>query len=239
MRATVQDRQQAILDKLPPTAKLSLALDCWTSPFQQAFMAITGYFIDSDWNYREVLLGFEPLHGVHSGANLSTVLLAKLEQHNITNRVITITTDNASNNHTLIETIEESIQSLQSLSSLDRTEIIRIPCIAHVIQLSLNELLGHLKANPKNERTERVWSEAHKQALRTRPQNKDIANTLNKVRVYLTQLTTMLTLSDRFETLQCTSTEVLSAETHFAVSRRNHRRFCQSKMSKRAGIRHS
>lgn len=38
-------------------------------------MAITGYFIDKDWQYREVLLGFEPLHGTHSGANLSSVVL--------------------------------------------------------------------------------------------------------------------------------------------------------------------
>ncbi|KAJ5264725.1 hypothetical protein N7505_007518 [Penicillium chrysogenum] len=30
-----------------------------TSPFGQAFMAITGYFLDRDWNYCEVLLGFE------------------------------------------------------------------------------------------------------------------------------------------------------------------------------------
>jgi hypothetical protein len=34
--------------KLPSGAKLSLALDCWTSPFRQAFMAITGYFLDED-----------------------------------------------------------------------------------------------------------------------------------------------------------------------------------------------
>ncbi|KAJ6087076.1 hypothetical protein N7467_005990 [Penicillium canescens] len=41
-------------------------------------MATTGYFIDRDWNYREILLGFEPLHRTHSGINLSTSLgLAK------------------------------------------------------------------------------------------------------------------------------------------------------------------
>lgn len=236
MRETVQDQQQVILDKLPPLAKLSLALDCWTSPFQQAFMAITGYFIDLDWNYREVLLGFEPLYGTHSGANLSTVLLEKLEQHNITDRVITITTDNASNNNTLMESIQESIQSLQRLDSLNQTEIIRIPCIAHVIQLSLNELLGRMKANPKNEKIERVWSEADNQALRTRPQGKDIANTLNKVRVYFTWITIILIASDRFETLQSISTQALSAEMHFKVSKLNYQRFYQSKMLKRAGI---
>lgn len=83
LQAMVKEEQQSILSTLPLTAKLSIALDCWTSPFQQAFMAVTGYFIDQDWNYREILLGFEPLHGTHSGTNLSTVLLELLQKHNI------------------------------------------------------------------------------------------------------------------------------------------------------------
>jgi hypothetical protein len=48
MRVLVQEKQKTILDKLPAGAKLSLAVDYWTSSFQQAFMAITGYFIDLD-----------------------------------------------------------------------------------------------------------------------------------------------------------------------------------------------
>ncbi|OQD66306.1 hypothetical protein PENANT_c347G02489 [Penicillium antarcticum] len=56
------------------------------------------YFIDLQWNYREILLGFEPLRGSYTGAYLSSILLKLLEKHQITNRVLTITTDNASNN---------------------------------------------------------------------------------------------------------------------------------------------
>jgi hypothetical protein len=97
---------------LPSGAKLSIALDCWTSPFRQAFMAITGYFIDLDWHYREILLGFEPLHGSHKGADLSVVLLDLLKNHQIEDRVLTMTTDNASNNTTLHDSIKEALDSL-------------------------------------------------------------------------------------------------------------------------------
>jgi hypothetical protein len=79
-------------------SKLSIALDCWTSPYSQAFMAITGYIIDADWVYQEVLLDFKPLHGAHTGANLSDVLLETLVKHGIEDRVVGLTTDNASNN---------------------------------------------------------------------------------------------------------------------------------------------
>jgi hypothetical protein len=141
-------------------------------------MAVTGYFLDKDWNYREVLLGFEPLHGTHSGVNLGVVLLELLQKHQITDRVLTITTDNASNNSTMMSSIQESIQTLEIG---DDTTIIQVPCLAHVIQLSLKQLLGQMKANPKNDATEMQWSEAHDQAIRSRQEKREIVDTLNKV----------------------------------------------------------
>ena len=55
-RNAVTVQQESQLQDLPEDAKVSLALDCWTSPFQQAFMAITVYFIDKDWNYNHLYL---------------------------------------------------------------------------------------------------------------------------------------------------------------------------------------
>lgn len=66
-------------------------------------MAITAYFIDEDWQYNEVLLGFELLHGKHSGANISDILLNILRKYDIEHRVLAVTTDNALNNDTLIK----------------------------------------------------------------------------------------------------------------------------------------
>jgi hypothetical protein len=183
LRSIVEERQQNILRRLPDGAKLSIALDCWTSPFQQAFLAVTGYFIDNDWNYREILLGFEPLHGTHSGVNLSAVLMKLLLQHKIADRVLAITADNASNNNTLISSIQESVQSLDLNND---TMIIRVPCMAHVIQLSLKQLLGQMKANPKNETIE-IWSEARSQSVHqnARQSKREIVDTLNKVNISL------------------------------------------------------
>jgi hypothetical protein len=175
LQEMVKERQQNLLCKLPTGAKLSIALDCWTSPFHQAFMAVTGYFIDEDWNYREILLGFEPLHGTHTGVNLGSVLLDLLQKHGIKNRVLTVTTDNASNNSTLLKSIQDSLQSLVLPNQMP---IIRVPCMAHVIQLSLKELLGKMEANPRNEREEMEWTEEENGAQR---ENGEIVYTLNKV----------------------------------------------------------
>lgn len=178
LQELVQERQHTLLRTLPIDAKLSIALDCWTSPFRQAFMAVTAYFLDKDWNYREILLGFEPLHGAHTGSYLSTVLLELLQKHRIEDRVLTVTTDNASNNSTLMDSIRGTLQSLELLNHMP---IIRMPCIAHVIQLSLKELLGQMESITRNEREETEWTKGDDRARR---ENRGIVQTLSKVRLY-------------------------------------------------------
>lgn len=144
-------------------------------------MAVTGYFLDQDWDYREILLGFEPLSGSHSGVNLSDVVLKLLQQHSITDRVLAVTTDNASNNTTMMSSIQESLQSLELNNG---STIVRVPCIAHIIQLSLNDLLGKIRAIPKNESAEIDWSDDRVRYLRARQQKGEIIDTLNKVCPY-------------------------------------------------------
>ena len=88
-------------------------------------MAVTGYFIDRDWVYREVLLDFKPIHGTHSGVNLSNALMETLLEHGIEDRVFGLTADNASNNKTLVESLQQVL--------IEGVIIIRIPYLAHVI----------------------------------------------------------------------------------------------------------
>jgi hypothetical protein len=59
-----------------------------------------------------VLLGFEPLDGPHSGAYLSKTVIKVLQQHNIMKRVLSVTTNNALNNNTMVAGIQEVGQSL-------------------------------------------------------------------------------------------------------------------------------
>ena len=238
LRGYVQEQQQSILKQLPPGVKLSLALDCWTSPFGQAFMAVTGYFLDQHWEYREILLGFQPLSGSHTGVNLSEVVLKLLQQHKIADRVLAVTTDNASNNKTMISSIRESLQSLELNNG---STIVRVPCIAHVIQLSLNDLLGKMKATPKNEHAEMNWSEDRVRSLRVRQQKREIIDTLNKVCILdpISPLILTRLLYPRSETLRSISMLVHSGGSHFATFRLKSLSLFQSRMFEPAGTQHS
>ena len=132
--------------------------------------------------------------------NLSEVVLKLLQQYKIIDRVLAVTTDNVSNNNTIVSSIQESLQSLKLNNS---STIVRVPCIAHIIQLSLNNLLGKIKAIPKNESTEIDWSDNRVRSLCARQQKKEIINTLNKVCPYyytFPNILTLLTLLSRSET---------------------------------------
>ena len=97
----VQFIEEHVLNNFSAGAKISLTIDCWTSPNQLAFIVINRYFIDQDWRYYKVLLRFEPLSGSHSGVNLVQVLKTILYKYDIVNWILVITTDNTSNNGTL------------------------------------------------------------------------------------------------------------------------------------------
>ena len=72
-----------LLNDLPHGAKIPIALGIRTSPNNIVFMAIVGYFIDRKWKLREVLLGFEPLSGQHTGKKLAIVVNAVLDNYRL------------------------------------------------------------------------------------------------------------------------------------------------------------
>ena len=182
-------------------------------------MAITVYFIDKEWNYREMLLGFEPLHGPHTGVNLCDVLLQLLRERQLLNRIFSVTTDNATNNETLSRALQDTLISSGGINSRD--SIIRVPCMAHVIQLCLKQLLGHIRAAPKNQEIANVWSDSQVSCLRDSADDGDVAHTLTKVKTHITQLTTSnganITTSFRFVHLRSLSTPAPSGVMHSCV----------------------
>ena len=46
--------QSQLLSDLPGGARVSIALDGWQSPFKKSFLAITAYYITTDWQWQEV-----------------------------------------------------------------------------------------------------------------------------------------------------------------------------------------
>jgi hypothetical protein len=80
-------------------------------------MAIVAYYISEAWQYKEVLIGFEPLRGVHSGRNLAQVVEWVLLNYGLAERLFAITTDDASNYGTLRESLGQVLSGFLYLSA--------------------------------------------------------------------------------------------------------------------------
>ncbi|KAG0335059.1 hypothetical protein BG005_004689 [Podila minutissima] len=58
---------------------------------------MTAHWIDDDWKQKEIVIGFEPTKGGHTGENYAEALVSVLEWFHIGEKFQSITTDNASN----------------------------------------------------------------------------------------------------------------------------------------------
>ncbi|EED13710.1 hypothetical protein TSTA_099610 [Talaromyces stipitatus ATCC 10500] len=109
-----------------------------------------------------------------------------------------MTTDNASNNNTLYDSIRGTLETL----NLPNGPLIeRILCMAHVIQLSLTELLGKMEAVLKNDREKIDWTEADEEN-QPQQENKPILHTLNKIRQLVIYVNRSSTHREHFLNLQ-------------------------------------
>ncbi|QVM12424.1 hypothetical protein D8B26_007053 [Coccidioides posadasii str. Silveira] len=186
-----------------PTTKVSLAVDNWTSPNNLAFMAINGYYITKDWEYREHLLGFESLEGAHTGKNMAEILQQSLAAWRLESNLLAITSDNASNNGTmrahLTHQLRPALQQLNKTTDWD-AESGTIPCLAHVIQLVVRELVCNLKIQPDNDALPTTFDESS--ITDDLASTDTFANTLRKIRLVANATNASPQLAARFREYQ-------------------------------------
>lgn len=94
-----------------------------------------------------------------------------------------MTTDNATNNDTLVQGLQNVLLATGVINS--HNSIICVPCMAHVIQLCFKQLLGHIKAAPKNNKVSTLWSDSQASFLKDLVDYGDITYTLTKIRLCL------------------------------------------------------
>jgi hypothetical protein len=86
-------------------------LDCWTSPNQIAFQGIIGRWIDNNWEYQERIIDLDILTGSHTGKKLAKSFIKCMETLNIADKIMAITTDNASNCDTFFNELSSELSS--------------------------------------------------------------------------------------------------------------------------------
>ncbi|XP_059901376.1 uncharacterized protein LOC132452670 [Gadus macrocephalus] len=103
--------------------KLGLTTDGWSSLATESYVTVTAHFIDEDWERRNVFLDTSELQTAHTAANVSTCIDSILQEYQVERQsVLAITTDNATNYVSAVETY---------------WRITDVPCMAHTINLDV------------------------------------------------------------------------------------------------------
>ena len=152
--------------------RLSFAVDAWTSPNMHAFLGITVHWIDAEWQPRHVLLDVPPLLGRHEGANLCTIFTVTCRDFRVLPRLLAVTTDNASNNDTFLAHLETACREQDIPFGCESTHV---RCIAHVINLAVQDFLGALNSAALDSDT--AYTEAYTADGNTASSNTASSNT--------------------------------------------------------------
>ncbi len=122
-------------------------MNCWSVFNRQFYLSIIAFFINKNWNYREILIDFEYMKKKHTNENLTKVVEKILIKHNIQARILTIIIDNAFNNVIFFFELVKNLFTITSCVNVtsnndekkekddhEKKNIMHVSCLTHVLQ---------------------------------------------------------------------------------------------------------
>ncbi|XP_019150660.1 PREDICTED: zinc finger BED domain-containing protein RICESLEEPER 2-like [Ipomoea nil] len=128
--------------------RVSITTDSWTSIQRINYMVVTAHFIDSAWKLHKKILAFVPVTS-HKGEYLAKALENCLREWGLRD-VFSVTVDNASSNDTAMVFLKKKMLSWGS--STVRTKYLHIRCIAHILNLVVQDGLKDCDSSVKKVR---------------------------------------------------------------------------------------
>ncbi|CAG8820860.1 24479_t:CDS:2, partial [Cetraspora pellucida] len=127
-------RERIHLDLAKIPGKVSLTADMWTDINKEAFLGLTIHYLDDNWKLCGFLLDIIPFKVRHTGINMAQAITNILEEFNLHNKCVALTTDNASSmiacSRILASEIEKEFNNL-SFS--------HYRCATHVLNLAAKQ----------------------------------------------------------------------------------------------------
>lgn len=118
--------------------KISFVIDCWTSSNQLPFQGVIGRWINNEWELCTTVLDLTILKGSHEGVNIAAAFMNVLKDYNLFEKLLSVTTDNASNMDTMFIELEKL---LHECGVEFDSKNFRVRCFAHIMNLSAQAMI--------------------------------------------------------------------------------------------------
>lgn len=135
-----QSTQQTIIEAVKETKSISTCFDIWTSRAGYGFGCVTAHFFGKRSQLRSVVLEFKRIKHPHDGATICAFLKKTFEIYGIERKVVSFTSDNASNNILAISMLVEEMDLRSNFSF----GFLKFRCCAHIIDLGVKKALIEL-----------------------------------------------------------------------------------------------
>lgn len=131
-----KDKMKACLEN--NEAKVSFVIDCWTSSNQLPFQGVVARWINDEWELCQTVLDLSILKGTHEGVNIAASFWDVVEDYNLCQKILSVTTDNAYN----MDTMFVELERLALLSGvIFDSKNFRVRCFAHIMNLSCKAMI--------------------------------------------------------------------------------------------------
>ena len=118
------------LRKIPGT--VAFTADMWTSTLNsESYFGLTIHYIDENWNFRRFLLDIIPFQTRHTGINIASAISNVLNEFNLANRTLALTTDNESAMVVCGRKLAEELEQ-----ALNNFSFKHYRCSAHILNLA-------------------------------------------------------------------------------------------------------
>lgn len=125
------------------TTKIALTTDIWTSSCNHtAYLGITMHYIDSDWKLKKCILDFIPIEGSHSSRLIFGKIIGLLQEFNLNDRIISLTTDNGSNMLACGRDMANELEACFCNLTFSHKR-----CAAHIINLAVKAGMKYLDSS--------------------------------------------------------------------------------------------
>ena len=130
--------------------KVAFTADMWTSINNSAFLSLTIHYTDTNWKLKSFLLDIIsiPISIHHTGLNMAEALINIINEYNLGDRTLRLTTDNTASMIVCEIIIKDELKK-----NFNNIRFLHYQYAAHILNLAVQEELQLI-----DEAVQKVWS---------------------------------------------------------------------------------